>query len=128
MDAKLLVHRNKRDDSILQRCAEDPKFRTRLCNYWDASLGTSCPMQKKGKCIFAHGPVELRVKDGKRHRWGKLVDKNGDNNNPRHSGGEDTYGAARAIEEERKQEGKWGSNKIHPHKGKKPVKKGPRPG
>jgi serine/threonine-protein kinase/endoribonuclease IRE1 len=126
MDARLLIHRNKRDDSLLLRCAEDPKFRTRLCNYWDESLGTSCPMRKRGKCIFAHGPVELRVKEAKRHRWGKLVDKNGDNNNPCHSGGEDTYGVARSIETERKHEGKWGPNKPcvqHP-KGKKPGKKG----
>jgi serine/threonine-protein kinase/endoribonuclease IRE1 len=126
MDARLLIHRNKRDDSLLLRCAEDPKFRTRLCNYWDETLGTSCPMRKRGKCIFAHGPVELRVKEAKRHRWGKLVDKNGDNNNPCHSGGEDTYGVATSIETERKHEGKWGPNKPcvqHP-KGKKPGKKG----
>jgi serine/threonine-protein kinase/endoribonuclease IRE1 len=94
-------------NSNLVRCAEDPKFRTRLCNHWDVSLGTFCPMRKKNKCVFAHGPVELRVKEGKRNRWGKLVDKNGDNKNPQHSGGEDTYGAARSIETERRQEGKW---------------------
>lgn len=117
-DAKI----RKRDPN-LTRCAEDPKFRTRLCNYWDASLGTACPMRKKNKCIFAHGPVELRVKEGKKHRWGKLVDKNGDNNNPNHSGGEDTYGAARSIEHERKQEGKWSTDKTTPAKGKKPMKK-----
>ena len=76
-------------------------------------------MRKKGKCIFAHGPVELRVKEPKRHRWGKLVDKNGDNKNPNHSGGEDTYGAARAIESERKEEGKWKTNKASGPKGKK---------
>jgi hypothetical protein len=27
------------------------------------------------------------VKEGKRNCWGKLVDKNGNNSNPRHSGG-----------------------------------------
>ena len=75
-------------------------------------------MRKKGKCIFAHGPVELRVKEGKQHRWGKLVDKNGDNNNPKHSGGEDTYGAARAIESERKHEGKWKTNHAGASRGK----------
>lgn len=75
-------------------------------------------MRKKAKCIFAHGPVELRVKEAKRKRWGKLVDKNGDNNNPNHSGGEDTYGAARAIESERKHEGKWNSSKPTGTKGK----------
>jgi hypothetical protein len=108
-----------RRDANLVRCAEDPKFRTRLCNHWDESLGTACPMRKKNKCIFAHGPVELRVKEAKRNRWGKLVDVNGDNNNPNHSGGEDTYGAARAIESERKQEGKWNTDKAPGNKGKK---------
>ena len=101
----------RKRDSNLVRCATDSKFRTRLCNHWDASFGTFCPMKKKNKCVFAHGPVELRVKEGKRNRWGKLVDANGDNKNPRHSGGEDTYGAARSIETERKQEGKWNTNK-----------------
>ena len=109
----------RRRDSNLTRCVDDPKFRTRLCNHWDESLGTLCPMRKKGKCIFAHGPVELRVKEAKRNRWGKLVDKNGDNKNPNHSGGEDTYGAARAIESERKQEGKWKTKKPAGPKGKK---------
>lgn len=67
-------------------------------------------MRKKNRCVFAHGPVELRVKETKRHRWGKLVDENGDNRNPNHSGGEDTYGAARMIETTRKQEGKWNTD------------------
>ena len=87
------IHREKKTkkpDLQLARCAEDGKFRTRLCNHWDESKGTSCPMRKKYKCVFAHGPTELRVKEGKRNRWGKLVDKNGNNSNPRHSGGEDT--------------------------------------
>lgn len=109
----------RKRDSALVRCAEDPRFRTRLCNHWDESMGTFCPMLKKKKCIFAHGPVELRVKEAKRHRWGKLVDRNGDNNNPNHSGGEDTYGAARSIESERKQEGKWSTDKKT--KNKKPT-------
>jgi hypothetical protein len=108
----------RRDDNLV-RCAEDPKFRTRLCNHWDDSMGTFCPMRKKNKCIFAHGPVELRVKEAKRNRWGKLIDANGDNNNPNHSGGEDTYGAARAIESERKQEGKWNTDRAANQKGKK---------
>ncbi|CAJ1936937.1 unnamed protein product [Cylindrotheca closterium] len=95
----------------LKRATEDPKFRTRLCNHWDTNLGTFCPMRKKSKCIFAHGPVELRVKEGKRGRWGKLVDKHGNNSNPCHSGGEDTFGAARSIESVRKVEGKWNTNR-----------------
>ena len=102
----------RKRDSNVARCADDPKFRTRLCNHWDVSQGTFCPMKRKNKCVFAHGPVELRVKEGKRHRWGKLVDKNGDNANPNHSGGEDTYGAARSIETVRKEEGKWNTNKV----------------
>eukprot|EP00977_Amphora_coffeiformis_P014906 scaffold4244_cov167-Amphora_coffeaeformis.AAC.19 len=117
-DATLL-----KPNSNLVRCAEDPKFRTRLCNHWDVSLGTFCPMRKKNKCVFAHGPVELRVKEGKRNRWGKLVDKNGDNKNPNHSGGEDTYGAARSIEVERRQEGKWNVNGTGKGKKNTPRKK-----
>ena len=103
IDAKLL---RKRDTS-LERCAEDPKFRTRLCNHFDDSQGMHCPMRKKGKCIFAHGPVELRVKEGKYHRWGTLVNKHGLCANSRASGGEDTYGAARTIEKARKEQGQW---------------------
>ncbi|GFH44894.1 serine/threonine-protein kinase/endoribonuclease IRE1 [Chaetoceros tenuissimus] len=97
----------KKRDLNLTRSMEDPKYRTRLCNHWDNSQGTYCPMRKKNKCVFAHGPAELRVKEGKRNRWGKLVDKNGNNSNPQHSGGEDTYGAAKQIESSRKDEGKW---------------------
>jgi serine/threonine-protein kinase/endoribonuclease IRE1 len=98
---------SKRRDQNLLRCRDDNKFRTRLCNHWDVSLGTTCPLKKKSKCIFAHGPIELRVKEGKRTRWGTLVDADGNCKNPKHSGGEDTYGAARSIESERKEEGKW---------------------
>lgn len=97
----------KKRNPHLVKCAEDGKYRTRLCNHWDTSQGTYCPMLKKNKCVFAHGPAELRVKEGKRNRWGKLVDANGNNSNPRHSGGEDTYGAACQIENSRKVEGKW---------------------
>jgi len=114
----------RKRDNTLVRCAEDPRFRTRLCNHWDESGGTFCPMRKKGKCIFAHGPVELRVKEGKRSRWGQLVDKNGDNKNPKHSGGEDTYGAARSIETERKQEGKWNTGNSKKKIGKQQQPKG----
>ena len=108
----------RRRDGNLIRCAKDPKFRTRLCNHWDTSYGTFCPMMRKNKCVFAHGPVQLRVKETKRKRWGKLVDANGDCLNPNHSGGEDTYGAARSIESERRQEGKWNMNKTLGRKGK----------
>jgi len=101
----------RKRDANVERCATDPKFRTRLCNHWDVSQGTHCPMRKKKKCIFAHGPVELRVKEGKKKRWGKLVDSDGNCSNPRASGGEDTYGAARSIELMREKEGKWTQNK-----------------
>lgn len=101
----------KKRDPASKRCMEDPKFRTRLCNHWDTNLGTFCPMKKKNKCVFAHGPAELRVKEGKKNRWGKLVDKNGNNSNPWHSGGEDTFGAASTIEKVRKEEGKWNASK-----------------
>ena len=102
LDSKL-----RKRDSNLVKCAEDPKFRTRLCNHWDVSKGTYCPMRKKNKCIFAHGPIELRVKEGKRHRWGTLVNKQGLCANAKASGGEDTYGAARNIENTRKEQGQW---------------------
>ena len=113
----------KRDSNVM-RCATDPKFRTRLCNHWDISCGTFCPMRKKNKCVFAHGPAELRVKEGKRHRWGKLVDKEGNSSNLNHSGGEDTYGAARSIETIRKEEGKWNTDKGGQGKQKSKQKQG----
>ena len=78
-------------------------------------------MRKKNKCIFAHGPIELRVKEGKRQRWGKLVNKHGLCANPKASGGEDTYGAARTIENTRKDQGQW---KPADSKQKKQVGKG----
>ena len=112
----------KRDPNII-RCAEDAKFRSRLCNHWDTSQGTYCPMLKKNKCVFAHGPAELRVKQGKRNRWGRLVDANGNNSNPQHSGGEDTYGAARSIESARKVEGKWNTNSTPKKKNSGKIKK-----
>jgi hypothetical protein len=108
----------KKRDANLKRCVEDPKFRTRLCNHWDISHGTDCPMRRKGKCVFAHGPAELRVKEGKKNRWGRLVDKNGNNKNPWHSGGEDTFGAATSIEKVRKEEGKWTTNNVKSGKNK----------
>merc|ERR1712183_1016729 len=67
----------RKRDPASKRCLDDSRFRTRLCNHWDTSFGTFCQMKKKNKCVFAHGPVELRVKEGKKNRWGKLVDKKG---------------------------------------------------
>eukprot|EP00985_Skeletonema_marinoi_P016485 scaffold8881_cov199-Skeletonema_marinoi.AAC.14 len=117
LDAKL-----RKRDANLARCADDPKFRTRLCNHWDVSGGTYCPMRKKNRCIFAHGPVELRVKEGKRHRWGTLVNKHGLCANPKASGGEDTYGIARSVENTRKEQGQWKGDT--PKKGSKGKSKG----
>jgi serine/threonine-protein kinase/endoribonuclease IRE1 len=111
----------KKRDPNLKRCMDDPKYRTRLCNHWDTSLGMQCPMRKKNKCVFAHGPAELRVKEGKKNRWGKLVDKNGNNSNPWHSGGEDTFGAANSIEKVRKEEGKWNTSKVNKKKNAGPA-------
>ena len=75
-------------------------------------------MKKKNKCIFAHGPVELRVKEGKRHRWGTLVRKDGLCANPKASGGEDTYGAARSIEKTRQEKGQWTVDRTKMKQGK----------
>jgi len=118
--------KSRKRDPNLVRCAEDPKFRTRLCNHWDVSQGTKCPMLKKNKCVFAHGPAELRVKEGKRNRWGRLVDANGNNSNPQHSGGEDTFGAARSIESARKVEGKWNTGSTPKKRNQSKNKKTPK--
>jgi hypothetical protein len=112
----------------LQRCSTDKKFRTRLCQHWDSSLGCKCPMKIKGKCDFAHGPIELRVKESKLNRWGikdaeisekekvsEVSEELGDEHVSMEmreilmkglSGGEDTYGAARNVEKIRKEDGK----------------------
>ena len=75
-------------------------------------------MRKKNKCIFAHGPIELRVKEGKRHRWGTLVNKQGLCANAKARGGEDTYGAARNIENTRKEQGQWTTDSKQKKQGK----------
>lgn len=115
LDTKL----RKRDVNVA-RCADDAKFRTRLCNEWDLSGGTFCTMKKRNKCIFAHGPVELRVKEGKRKRWGTLVNKQGECANPKASGGEDTYTAAKTIEDMRKEKGEWNAGKPNNKKQQRP--------
>lgn len=50
-----------------------------------------------GKCDFAHGGLELRVRANKRDRWGRHTDADGGAANLDASGGEDTLGAARSI-------------------------------
>jgi hypothetical protein len=63
-------------------------------------------MRKKGKCDFAHGPLELRVKDNRRERWGQGRGKDPhEGDELRTSGGEDVLGAARSIEKVRVKEG-----------------------
>lgn len=113
------------------RAAMDGKFRTRFCQHWDASLGTFCPRRRQGKCDFAHGPFELRVKASRRARWGAAafsasadgwggrggVDERGDHPNPRASGGEDTVGAARSVEQLRIEDGKVEGLKSKPRGG-----------
>jgi hypothetical protein len=57
--------------SHLAKATEDAKYRTRLCSQWEESSGVACAMRKKGKCVFAHGPLELRAKDSRRGKWGR---------------------------------------------------------
>lgn len=50
-----------------------------------------------GKCDFAHGGLELRVRANKRDRWGRHAGADGGGVSLDASGGEDTLGAARSI-------------------------------
>lgn len=54
-------------------------------------------MKKKGKCDFAHGALELRVKENRRNKWGKINEGNIMNNeiSLSISGGEDVFNIAR---------------------------------
>jgi len=109
------VSSKKSRSNHLTKAATDFKYRTRLCTHWEATGGTVCPMRKKGKCIFAHGPLELRVKETRRDKWGKGGSTNIANSaaaiSPaeqlRFSGGEDTLNAARSIEKVRAVEGSF---------------------
>jgi len=93
--------------SHLTKSATDLKYRTRLCSHWEMNMGMGggCPMRKKGKCIFAHGPLELRVKESRRDKWGKenaptarsVTSAYDALNILRYSGGEDVLGAARLL-------------------------------
>ncbi len=110
----------------LTRSATDWKYRSRLCTHWEATGGTVCPMRKKGKCDFAHGPLELRVKETRRERWKQYLHHSKQESiaSPevmppisaydaqsllRYSGGEDVLGAARGIERVRMTEGSHSS-------------------
>ena len=102
------IARTKGRPSHLTRSAADPKYRSRLCTHWELTGGGTCPMRKKGKCDFAHGPLELRVKEGRRGRWGQrlqLGQTDGLSDSLTASGGEDVLGAARSIERVRAAEG-----------------------
>ena len=100
--------------SHLTRSSTDTKYRSRLCTHWD--MTQECQFRKKGKCDFAHGPLELRIKDTRRDKWGQISSSShsasnsghgSSNSQPqqqtatallRYSGGEDVLGAARSIE------------------------------
>ena len=60
------------------------------------------------------------MNERKRNRWGTSVDEVGDclKSNPRASGGEDTYGAARNIEHMRRADGKDASLKLKQQRGR----------
>lgn len=72
----------------------------------------------QGKCDFAHGPLELRIKETRRDRWGKVITDHPVPNNYILSGGEDVLGAARSIEKFRTIDGsvspyeKYGHNPM----------------
>jgi serine/threonine protein kinase len=99
----------KNRPSHLTKAATDLKYRTRLCTHYEATAGASCPMRKKGKCIFAHSPLELRVKDTRRDKWGKtfILSSCSASELLFHSGGEDVLNAARVIEKVRAVEGSY---------------------
>ena len=90
--------------SNLQRNVDDARYRTRLCQTWVSNAEDRCAMRRRGKCDFAHGPAELRVKENRKNRWGRYVDRRGGCDNPNASGGEDTLGAA--LRNERKTMGR----------------------
>lgn len=97
--------KSKPRPSHLTKSSSDPKYRSRLCTHWEQSSGTGCPMRKKGKCIFAHGPLELRIKESRKDKWGTRAAADSIFVDNRSSGGEDVLGAARAIEKIRVIEG-----------------------
>ena len=86
----------------LTRQLADGRYRTRLCQHWEASAATEpvCPMRQRRKCDFAHSPVELRVKEGRRGRWGTTREPPGPPS-LRSSGGEDAIAQSRVAERSR---------------------------
>ncbi|CAN0413241.1 unnamed protein product, partial [Hapterophycus canaliculatus] len=102
---RLDVTKQRPRGAHLNKALQDPKYRTRLCSHWENSKGTLCPMRRRGtgKCDFAHGGLELRVRANKRDRWGRHAVASAASPdgvagvNLDASGGEDTLGAARSI-------------------------------
>jgi hypothetical protein len=84
--------------SHLTKAMADVKYRTRFCSHWESTDGLSCPMRKKGKCVFAHGPIELRLKDSRRGKWGCGVKACSEAEQNRLSGGEDAISSARYLD------------------------------
>jgi hypothetical protein len=55
------------------KAVAEPRYRTQLCSHWVNSGGSNCPMRSKGKCIFAHGPTELRLKECRKDKYNKIL-------------------------------------------------------
>lgn len=98
-------HSQRNRPAHLMRQSTDAKYRTRLCSHWELSNAGLCPMRKKGKCTFAHSPLELRVKETRRNKWPRLekvpnATGAGDarETNNQVSGGEDVLTTARAAD------------------------------
>lgn len=68
-----------------------------LTHYWESSGGIVCPMKKRNKCIFAHGVMELRLKENRRDRWGNYQSSDA-KISLSFSGGEDAVLAAQTAE------------------------------
>lgn len=84
--------------SHLTKAMADVKYRTKFCSHWESTDGLSCPMRKKGKCVFAHGPIELRLKDSRRSKWGCGAKACSEAEQNRLSGGEDAISSARYFD------------------------------
>eukprot|EP00814_Leptocylindrus_danicus_P021055 CAMPEP_0116041518 /NCGR_PEP_ID=MMETSP0321-20121206/25110_1 /TAXON_ID=163516 /ORGANISM="Leptocylindrus danicus var. danicus, Strain B650" /LENGTH=148 /DNA_ID=CAMNT_0003521755 /DNA_START=9 /DNA_END=456 /DNA_ORIENTATION=+ len=100
------------------------QLRTRLPKYIDIDIdSTGCTISYTSVQSLDHEPghalshawkkgeaeVHLCTRAGRTSGEG-WMDKKGNCANPNHSGGEDTYGAARSVEVLRKEEGKWGNS------------------
>jgi serine/threonine protein kinase len=87
----------------MSKISQDSKYRTRLCSQWEESGAAVCSMRRKGRCDFAHGPLELRAKESRRGKWGKTAPLAvADTDLLAFSGGENCFGEARLMEAGRK--------------------------